>query len=86
MKSKKLGRTIFGLVMLAIMLTLGFIMESGILKTDNEYWVVFTLLMAVCIVGLPIAVIMARKSILEAEEKRVKKMIDKHNEDKHDEK
>ena len=86
--SSRAKRNIFALIMLAIiaiMLVLGFIMDSGQLN-DNEYWTVFTLLMTVCIVSLPIAIIMARKSILEAEEKRVKKMIDKNNGDKHDEK
>lgn len=86
MKSKKLARNIFALVVLATGLVLGFIMQSGVLKTDNEYWTVFTLLMIIAIVSPPILIIMARKSILEAEEKRVKKMIDKNNGDKHDEK
>ena len=48
--SSRTKRNIFSLVMLAILLVLGFIMQSGVLKTDNEYWTVFTLLMAVCIV------------------------------------
>lgn len=86
MKNKKLGRNIFSLVMLSIVVVLVYIWDSGMLKTDNEYWIVFALLGMVVIVSLPIAVIMARKNFHEAEEKRVKKMIDKNNEDKHDEK
>ena len=79
MKNKRLGRTIVSLVILAIMLVLGFIIDSGILKTDKEYWIVFIIMMIVCIISLPIGVVMARKNALEAEEKRVKKIIDKNN-------
>lgn len=86
MKNKKLGRTIFSLVVVTVLLVLGFIMGSGILKTDKEYWIVFIIMMIICVVSLPVLVRMGRKNILEAEEKRVKKMIDKNNENKHDEK
>ena len=92
--SARTKRNIFGLFMLAILLVLGFIWDSGMLKTDNDYWIVLTLLMVVSIVGIGIGITMARKNRLEAEEKRLeeeekrfKKMIDKkNNEDKHDEK
>lgn len=73
---------IFSLVVVAIGAVLVYIWESGMLKTDNDYWTVFILLMAVCIVSLPIMGILIRKSFLEAEQKRVKKIIDKNNEDK----
>ena len=36
--------------MLAILLVLGFIWDSGILKTDNDYWIVLYILMVVSIV------------------------------------
>ena len=84
MKNKRVGRTIFSLVMLAILLLLVFIMDSGILKTDKEYWIVFIIMMTICVVGLTVVIIMARKNVLEAEEKRIKKMIDKNNKDKVD--
>ena len=73
---------IFSLVMLAIGAVLVYIWESGMLKTDNDYWTVFILLGILVIVGLPVLILMARKSMLEAEEKRVKKIVDKNNEDK----
>lgn len=86
MKNKKLGRTIFSLFVVTVLLVLGFIMGSDILKTDTEYWIVFIIMMITCVVSLPVLIRMGRKNILEAEEKRVKKMIDENNENKYDEK
>ena len=60
---------IFSLVMLAIGAVLVYIWESGMLKTDNDYWTVFILLGILVIVGLPVLILNKKKHVRSRREK-----------------